>query len=70
MWSPGDWEVKNPKNPDPLMSGIFMLEKLPLKSATFLISDAKFWTLGFTTPRWTLAEKQEWARNIKKTILK
>ena len=51
------------------MSGIFMLEKLPLKSATIVISDAQVWTVG-NRRRWTLAEKQEWAHDIKKIILK
>ncbi|CAD6579065.1 MAG: hypothetical protein ASARMPRED_008943 [Alectoria sarmentosa] len=83
MWgarSPADYERKCPGWQSPLMSDILVLKKLPLKFATFVISDGEIGVGSGRTPfrwpneeaanRWTLAEKQEWARYVKEIILK
>lgn len=83
MWgarSPADFERKGRGWQSPLMSDILMLKKLPLKFATFVISDeeighclkrmSQWWITDEAANRWTLAEKQEWARYVKEIILK
>ena len=80
-WSLGDVmrevEAKGINWRVPWISGILVLKKLPLKSATLVISDAKVYEAfhRFLSPsenpiRRTLQEKQEWARYVKEIILK
>ena len=62
------------------MSELCVLQKLPLKYATFVISDSgdrsdyygrEQWQSSQTAQaRWTLAEKQDCAREVKEVILK
>ncbi|CAD6579068.1 MAG: hypothetical protein ASARMPRED_008944 [Alectoria sarmentosa] len=60
-----------------LMSALLELRKLPLNRATFVISDAKIlsrmcadrYLARAPFIRWTLAEKQIWARYVKDYIL-
>lgn len=83
MWgarSPAEFERKGPAWQNSLMSSILVLKKLSLKCATFVISDRKIgeglerrplWRPNEEASfRWTLAEKQEWARYVKEIILK
>ena len=55
-----------------LMSALLEIRKLSLNWATFVISDADLADNrhGPTQCRWTLAEKQVWARYIKNSILR
>lgn len=74
--TPAEFEAKKgPQWRTPFMSDIFVLGKLPLRSATMVISDAKAYefTYRWIDPcpdRWTLEEKQAWARYVKEMILK
>lgn len=72
--TPAEFEAKERSKwqNNPFMPDIFVLGKLPLKSATMVISDVKVYE-GSNRPnlsRWTLEEKREWARYIKEMILK
>ena len=72
--SPAKYEARGRNWQTPVMSDIFVLNQLPLESATFVISDDdSLWppptSLGGSA-RWTLEEKQEWARYTKNLILK
>ena len=78
--SPAAFEAKGPKWQTPFMSDIFVLKKLPLKSATCVINDANINRSGdlitalihaYEDPtRWTLKEKREWARYVREIILR
>ena len=78
--SPAEFEAKGPNWQTTFISDIFVLKKLPLKSATFVMNDANMNKgvslitcvinlLGELT-RWTLEEKREWARYVRELILR
>ena len=78
--SPAAFEAKGPNWQTPIMSDIFVLKKLPLKSATCVINDASVYRgVGLLTSlmsimkdpaRWTIEEKREWARYVRELILR
>ena len=67
---------------DPIFD-VFALKKLPLKTATMIISDhgaeenlrrgvfngASYWKNHGAESRWTLDEKKEWARYVREVLL-
>ena len=72
--SPANFDVNSRNWQTPVISDILVLKQLPLESATLVISDDYLrWpqrtSLGGSA-RWTLEEKQEWARYTKDLILK
>lgn len=77
--TPAEFEAHQPSGAyrNYFMSALLELRKLPLSQATLVISDAKiFFERNTTTDaelrhyRWTLAEKQVWARYVKDSILR
>ena len=77
--TPAEFEAHQPGGEfrNYFMSALLELRKLPLSRVTFVISDAKiFYERNPSTDaelrqyRWTLAEKQAWARYVKASILR
>ena len=78
--SPAEYGSIGPNWRNTLMSDMFVLGKVPLQSATLVISDTKVGQdddllhLYLFNPenarRWTLDEKQDWARYVREYILK
>ena len=77
--TPAEYEACSPSECSrySLMSAFLELGELPLRRVNFVISDKEFsyvFRLLVTheqiLPRWTLAEKQVWARYIKDSILR
>ena len=66
--TPAEFETCLPSRDsrDDLMSALLELGELPLRRVTFVISDIPI----RSDFRWTLAEKQVWARYIKDSILR
>ena len=80
LWQEGalaDFEAKGSYGKTFLLSFLNPLKKLPLKSVTFVFSDARAYPVDIPETglededgtRWTLKEKQEWARYVKELIL-
>lgn len=76
--TPAEFEACHPPKHfrNMLMSTLLELGKLPLRRVTLVISDKEIFnkfgwmkSLNLGLPRWTLAEKQVWARYVKNSIL-